>query len=301
MSVGERLSGFLNIDKPAGVTSRRVVDHVVRLVRPAKAGHAGTLDPLATGVLIVAVGQGTRLIQYVQRQDKEYLGTFLLGRVSDTEDVEGHVTLLGDRPPPSLAQLQAAAARLTGEIQQRPPAYSALKVQGRRAYDLARAGESPDLAPRPVMIYELEIVAYEYPELQLRVRCGSGTYVRSLGRDLAEAVESGAVMSALVRTRIGPFMLPDASKPDEVTRENVAARLAPLARAVGDLPVVRLESEALLALSQGRVASWPAGRRFEADSLPADAECAVFDPAGGLAAIARPLPQGLRAVINLAR
>src|SRR5580692_3948023 len=133
-------SGLLNVLKPGGMTSRAVVDRVQRLVRPAKAGHAGTLDPLATGVLVVGIGFGTRLIEYVQRMPKRYRGTFLFGRQSPTEDVEGEIELLVDPPIPSRAAIEQAALLLTGEILQRPPSFSALKVAGQRAYDLARAG-----------------------------------------------------------------------------------------------------------------------------------------------------------------
>src|SRR3972149_1595212 len=125
-----KLSGILNINKPAGLTSRRVVDMVQRLVRPAKVGHAGTLDPLATGVLVVCVGAATRLIEYVQRMPKSYVGTFLLGRQSPTEDVEGHVVELPNPPIPTLEQIHQAASNLTGNIFQRPPAFSALKING---------------------------------------------------------------------------------------------------------------------------------------------------------------------------
>src|SRR5262245_35406014 len=197
--------GLLNIDKPAGLTSRDVVSRVQRLVRPQKVGHAGTLDPLATGVLVVAVGPATRLVEYVQRMPKTYQGTFLLGRTSDTEDVEGEVVELDSPPVPTRAEIDAALPRFIGTIEQRPPAYSALKVAGRRAHKLARRGEAVELAPRPVEIHAIELLRYEYPEMELRIDCGSGTYVRSLGRDVAEAVDTGAVMAALRRLAIGPF------------------------------------------------------------------------------------------------
>ena len=142
------LFGFVIAKKPPGITSRRVVDQVLRLVRPAKVGHAGTLDPLATGVLVIAIGQATRLVEYVHEWPKHYRGTFLLGRTSPTEDVDGQVTLLPNAPQPTLEQVQAAAAELVGESLQRPPAFSALKVDGQRAYKLARAGEAVDLVPR---------------------------------------------------------------------------------------------------------------------------------------------------------
>ena len=202
-----RRSGVVVLNKAAGMTSRAAVDVVKRLVQPARTGHAGTLDPLATGVLVVCVGAATRLIDYVQRAAKRYRGTFLLGRSSPSEDVEGPVTLLADAPRPSLDVIQAAAVRLTGEILQRPPAFSALKIGGRRSYDLARAGQMVEHQPRRVTIHGIEVVDYAYPDLVLDIHCGSGTYVRSLGRDLAESLGTSAVMSGLVRTAIGDFTL----------------------------------------------------------------------------------------------
>ncbi|HOM17612.1 MAG TPA: tRNA pseudouridine(55) synthase TruB, partial [Thermoguttaceae bacterium] len=164
-------AGILNIYKPAGLTSRDVVNQIQRLLRPAKVGHAGTLDPLATGVLVVCVGPATRLIKYVQRMPKEYIGAFLLGRSSPTEDTDGPVTELENPPIPSLDAVETAARKMLGPILQRPPAYSALKVEGRRAYELARQGQHVELPPRPVTIYRLDVLSYNYPELVLRIRC----------------------------------------------------------------------------------------------------------------------------------
>ncbi len=209
--------GLLVLDKPSGVTSRRVVDRVLRFVRPTKVGHAGTLDPLAAGVLLLGLGQATRLVEYVHELPKQYQATFLLGRSSTTEDIDGEITELPDAVPPTREQIEQAADTLRGDIQQRPPAFSALKVAGRRAYELARAGETPELAPRGVRINRLTITRYDYPELCLDVECSSGTYVRSLGRDLAERAGSAAVMSALVRTAIGPFTLAEAADPEAIT------------------------------------------------------------------------------------
>jgi tRNA pseudouridine55 synthase len=238
-----KLFGLLNVNKPSGVTSRRVVDQIERLVKPAKVGHAGTLDPLARGVLVIGVGQATRLVEYVQQMPKQYQATFLLGRSSTTEDIEGDVTLLPDAPPPSLNQLERAAVELTGEIQQRPPAFSALKVAGRRAYTLARAGQSVELAARQIQIHRLQIVCYEYPELRLDVECSSGTYIRSLGRDLAERVGTAAVMSALVRTAIGNFRIETAVDPGKLSGENVREYLLPPVLAVRGLMSERVVSD----------------------------------------------------------
>ena len=213
-----------------------------RLARPAKVGHAGTLDPLATGVLVVCVGSATRLTEYVQRMPKRYVGTFLLGRSSPTEDTDGTVTLLPDPPVPAPAEIEAAAEKLVGRLLQRPPAFSALKVAGRRSYDLARRGDAVELKPRQIEVYALKVTRYEYPELVLEIECSGGTYVRSLGRDLAESLGTAAVMSALVRTTIGPWSVETAADPRTLTAENWQARLDPLRKAVSALPVRELTS-----------------------------------------------------------
>jgi tRNA pseudouridine55 synthase len=219
------LFGLLNLNKPSGITSRKLVDMVQRLDRSVKVGHSGTLDPLASGVVVVGVGHATRLVEYVQEMPKRYRATFLLGRSSDTEDIEGTVTELPDATPPTLEALQRAAARLSGDIEQRPPAFSALKVSGRRAYELARQGETPDLPPRVVRVKRIEILRYEYPELCVDVHCGGGTYIRSLGRDLAELAGSAAVMSSLVRLAVGDFTLENALDPAVLTRYNLGEHL----------------------------------------------------------------------------
>jgi tRNA pseudouridine55 synthase len=285
------LTGIVNLHKPTGLTSRQATDRVKRCVKPAKTGHAGTLDPLASGVLVVCVGAATRLIEYVQAMPKRYTGTFLLGRESDTEDIEGDVRMLDAPPVPSTAELAAAVARLTGEIEQRPPAYSALKIGGRRAYDLARAGQPVELAPRRIMIHSLEVTRYDYPELVLDVRCGSGTYIRSLGRDLAHALGTGAVMSALVRTEIGAFRLEDAVLPDELNAERIAEQMLPPVAALAALPVLHVSDEELARLRRGLPIS-----RSDASG---GGEAAAVDREGRLAAIvASPVEGEWRPVRN---
>jgi tRNA pseudouridine55 synthase len=225
------------------MTSRQAVDVVQRLARPAKAGHAGTLDPLASGVLVVCVGGATRLIEYVQRMPKRYLATFLLGRQSPTEDIEGEVVLLPNAPVPTAEQIAAAAQHFVGRIEQRPPAFSALKIRGRPAYKLARQGQPVELKPRPVEIYRIGITSYQYPELVLEVECGGGTYIRSLGRDLAESLGTAAVMSALVRTAIGSLAIEESVDPRELTGENWLKSLHPPLQAVECLPQVQLSGD----------------------------------------------------------
>ena len=233
--------GLLNLYKPGGMTSRDAVNRIARLTRPAKVGHAGTLDPLADGVLVLCLGRATRLIEYIQRMSKQYRATFQLGCWSETEDTEGEVHPLDDPPRPTLEQIELAVTQFLGRIEQRPPKYSALKVQGRRAHALARSGKQFDLKPRTIEIHELTVVRYEYPELVLNIGCGSGTYVRSLGRDLAEALGTAAAMSALTRTAVGPFDLERAHRLDELDEGNIAAALLPAGLAVTQLPHVVLD------------------------------------------------------------
>lgn len=181
--------GLLNFNKPTGVTSRDAVDRVQRRVpRKTKVGHAGTLDPLAEGVLLICVGRATRLIPYIHLLSKSYHATFQLGCESVTEDTEGELIARPADPQPTLEQIQSVLPSFLGEIMQRPPKFSALKVDGTRAYKLARGGNEVELAPRPIQVNALSVIRYEYPDLVLDIDCGTGTYVRSLGRDIAESL-----------------------------------------------------------------------------------------------------------------
>jgi tRNA pseudouridine55 synthase len=244
--------GLLNVNKPAGITSRDVVNRVQRLVHPHKVGHAGTLDPLATGVLVVAIGPATRLVEYVQRMPKTYRGTFLLGRTSDTEGIEGTVRELADPPRPTTKEIQTAIERLVGTIDQVPPAYSALKLDGERAYDLARRGQAVELESRPVEIYSLALVSHSYPELTLLVQCGSGTYIRSLGRDLARSLGSDAVMLALRREAIGPFAIDTAVDGNSLTVATIQSHLLSPLIAVSQLPRIDVSADEARRLAMGQ-------------------------------------------------
>ncbi len=270
--------GILNLNKPIGWTSRDAVNRVQRLVKPAKAGHAGTLDPLATGVLVVCIGPATRLISHVQEMPKVYQATFLLGRTSDSDDTETEVRKFASPPEPSLEEIQSKLPDFLGEIMQRPPAYSALKVNGQRAYKLARAGQQVLLDARPVEIHELNVTGYQYPELKINIRCGSGTYVRSLGRDLAEALGTAAVMSALTRTAIGEFHSVDGLDADSLTEQLIASHLQSASTVVGHLPRIMLSPDQLIEIRHGRRIAVTA----EFNSVP---EIAAFDEAGNLVAI----------------
>jgi tRNA pseudouridine55 synthase len=289
--------GILNVDKPAGLTSRDAVNRIEGLVRGVKCGHAGTLDPLATGVLVVCVGPATRLIQYVQRMPKHYQAVFQLGRRSVTDDIEGEVELVADAAEPTRAEIEAVLPQFVGEIEQRPPAFSAIKVAGQRAYDLARRGDEFELPVRTITIYRLELLRYEYPELELAIECGSGTYVRSLGRDLAAALGTAAVMSSLVRTAIGDFRVENAVALDAITNSTFAEHLQPPIEALKRLPQLALNDRELAELRHGRPierrgvarspaeAGSPSAARSVAAAASPSAEWAAVDPAGRLAAI----------------
>lgn len=277
----DTLNGLLNLDKPAGLTSRRVVDQIARLVRPAAAGHAGTLDPLATGVLVVCVGRATRLAQYVQRMPKHYRAGFRLGVTSDTDDAEGQLEPVQVDRPPTREQIEALLTQFVGEIKQRPPAYSAVRVEGRRAYQRARRGETVTPKPRRITIYEIKLTLYAYPDLELEIECGSGTYIRAIGRDLGEKLGCGAVMQSLQRTAIGGFRVEEAVEPKHLTRENLPEHLLPPARAVEDLPTVSFDTGNLSRLAHGLSVALPEGMKPNRD------EIAIVDEHGELIAIAR--------------
>ena len=282
-SVSTATSGVVNLHKPPGITSRQAIDCLKRVLKPAKVGHAGTLDPLASGVLVACVGAATRLIAYVQAMPKRYVGTFLLGRISDTEDIEGEVRIIAGARRPSEAELRAAATKFVGQIEQRPPAYSALKVGGRRAYELARAGKPVELTPRPVLIQRIDVVRYDFPELVLDVECGSGTYIRSLGRDLAEAVGTTAVMSALVRTSVGCFRLEDARSADGLALDTLADWLRPPLSVLHQLATVTLTLQEIGRVRHGlAIRDTRASKRTEA--LEGE-EVAAVDDGNNLIAI----------------
>jgi len=270
--------GVLNINKPKGVSSRAVVDKVVRVAgRRVKIGHAGTLDPLATGVLVVCVGAATRLIEYVQRQSKTYQTVVRLGATSDTLDADGAVTERADATDPGLVAIELAVAGQVGTILQQPPDYSALKIDGKRAYDLARAGKDVVLAPRPVTIHSVNILAYEWPRLTLEVSCEGGTYIRSIARDIGEALGCGGLVEILVRTRIGAFTIEDAIDPDTLSAETLKNQMKPAVEAVAQLPVIQISEEQIAEITMGRA--------ITIDIPLPEGEVALLGPSGELVAV----------------
>lgn len=204
------MNGLLVIDKPPGMTSRDVVNLAQRwFPRRTKIGHTGTLDPLATGVLVLCIGTATRLADTIQRLPKTYATRIRLGATSDTDDADGMITE-HVATPPSRDRILTALEEFTGHVQQCPPAFSAIKVNGRRAYDLARQGAAVPLSPRTVRIDAIVIDQYDWPWLDLTITCGKGTYIRSIARDLGAALGTGGLVQTLRRTRVGPFTAADA-------------------------------------------------------------------------------------------
>ena len=271
-------TGVIPVDKPVGVSSRRVVDVVARALGMKAVGHAGTLDPLASGVVVVCAGHATKLVDSLHDLPKHYAATFLLGRSSPSDDLETPVEIEEDPLRPTAAETEAAAALFRGDILQRPCDYSAVHVAGQRAYRLARKGREITLEAKPVRIHRLEITAYEWPRLALEIDCSSGTFVRAIGRDLAESLGTKAVMESLVRTAVGPFVLQSSIALDKITSDTVVAAALPAAAAVAHLPGVTLDDAVLARAVRGGL--------VDLADTGADALAAV-DAAGQLVGILR--------------
>ncbi|QDT06561.1 tRNA pseudouridine synthase B [Rubripirellula lacrimiformis] len=241
------------------MTSRDAVNVVQRRLRglrtddgaKVKVGHAGTLDPLAEGVLVMGVGRAVRLVPYVQQQVKHYRGKFLLGQSSVSGDLEGEVAQHPDLPIPTLDQLQTAATGLIGTITQTPPAHSAIWIDGVRAHERVRAGEDVDMPSRQVQIDTLQILKYQFPEIELDIQCGSGTYIRTLGMDLARAAGSVAVMSHLCRHGVGRFVHTKAVSVQRLAEDDLEPLLLPPIMAVAHMPQIEIDEDESVRLGHG--------------------------------------------------
>jgi tRNA pseudouridine55 synthase len=246
--------GFLNINKPLGLTSHDVVSRVRRLGgKSVKVGHAGTLDPLATGVLIVCLGAATRLSEYVMNSTKRYTARVRLGETTDTYDAEGEVIIRRDAQHVTREAVEAALPAFLGDIQQIPPMYSAIKQGGKKLYDLARKGETVERQPRAVHINSLTIGGWQPPEFDLEVVCSAGTYIRSLAYDLGEVLGVGAHLAGLVRTGSGTFTLENAVALDDLLQDPDWTRYLTLPEiALNDWLSVRLDQKSLDDIMHGR-------------------------------------------------
>jgi tRNA pseudouridine55 synthase len=279
------------VDKPGGMTSHDVVARVRRLAGTRKVGHAGTLDPMATGVLVVGVEKATRLLGYLTLTEKEYDATIRLGQSTSTDDAEGEIAGGATAAGVSAETLAEAVAGLTGQIEQVPPAVSAIKVDGQRAYRLTRSGAAPELKPRPVTVYEFTVTAVrrdgDLLDVDATVRCSSGTYIRALARDLGTALGTGGHLARLRRTRVGGYRIEDAR-----TLEQLAGRfeVLPLAQAAAaafpsrtltEDEARRLAHGGRLTASTARTATSPASAAR--DAVPATA--AAYAPDGTLIAL----------------
>lgn len=283
---GEDPFGLLVVDKPVGPTSHDVVQWVRRGTGVEKVGHTGTLDPRASGVLLLCLGQATRLSEYLLEEPKRYLAWIRFGSATTTYDAEGEVVEETGRSPDRKA-LERALKDFEGSLEQRPPAYSAVKVKGRRAYMLSRRGEAIELEPRQVTVDKLILHKYEPPLLELEVHCSAGTYIRSLAHDLGQKLQTGAHLSELRRTRVGPFGLDSAVKLarlEEAIESSSWRRLViPAAQALPEFPGVKLEGEELNRVRHGRSIERVTGAEGPARAL---------GPEGELVAILHPTQDG---------
>lgn len=267
--------GLLLVDKPAGLTSHDVVAVVRRALGERRIGHAGTLDPFATGLLVLLAGRGTRLIAYVDTEPKVYDATIRFGTETDSDDRTGAV--VREAPAPSREAIDAALARLTGDLHQVPPAYSAKQVAGVRAYAAARRGRPLDLAPARVRVHEWTVRERRANELEVTITCSGGTYVRALARDLGAGADSAAHVEALRRVRSGVFAVTDAASLDAIERGQVSLR--PLRDAVGHLEERPLDDREALRVARGNAVE--AGK-----SGPGATERAALTHGGALVAVA---------------
>jgi tRNA pseudouridine55 synthase len=272
------IDGILPVDKPQGWTSHDVVARVRRVTSQRHVGHAGTLDPLATGLLLVLLGKATRLSSYLMNTDKGYCAEIVLGVATTTDDAEGEILERKRVPHLDLHEITACLARFTGEIDQIPPAYSAVRQGGVRLYKLARKGIDVVPEPRRVCVHRITLESYEPPSLRLAIRCGPGTYIRSLARDIGDVIGAGGYLHALRRISSGGFVVRQSLQPAEMTRQTIEARLEPLDRALLTWPAAVLSD-----LDAERVEK---GQAIELGA-PAPGNVRLYGPSGELVALGR--------------
>jgi tRNA pseudouridine55 synthase len=286
-------TGLLLIDKVSGPTSHDVVATLRRLLGVRRIGHCGTLDPLATGLMILCVGAYTRLNPWLSATDKEYVATLVFGATSNTGDAEGQIEPRSTPPIPSAADIDKVLCQFEGKIEQVPPAFSAIKVGGVRSHKLARAGKQPELKARKVRIDKIELISYAYPSLQIRVRCSKGTYIRSLAMDIGDLLGCGAYLGSLRRTAIGSMSIDNALGLDDIQGHIDAKTLDDQFLdprfALPDLQHVRLSSEGLVRFGHGN----------RIDLTGVAGEYAVYSEEGDLCGIGRCEDEQLQPTIVL--
>lgn len=287
------MDGVLNINKPSGMTSHDVVQAVRRITKEKRVGHTGTLDPMATGVLVLCAGKATRIARYLEAGEKEYEAIMRLGVTTDTLDAEGRVLETRSYSPPDRSQLLQALKQFTGTIMQQPPAFSAVKVKGVASYKLAREGKAEPLKPRQITIFDIELTAYEDPFISLTVKCSKGVYIRTLCADLGETLGTGAHLTGLVRTRSGRFGIDHAVTLDRIADSAAAGTLdrvlIPLDEALADFPAVAVEETNAGKIVHGNRIPWPG----DSTSMPSGL-VRIHGPEGGLLALARTVSGEIR-------
>jgi len=294
------MDGILNVCKPPGMTSHDVVDYVRQVAGVRRVGHTGTLDPMAAGVLVLCLGKGTRLAEYLAPEDKSYLAELTLGATTDTLDIEGKLLSEADASSVTEQQVRAALAGLVGEREQPPPMFSAAKRGGRKLYELARQGQTVERQPRRVRVYEVELLRMEPGErakVLFAVTCSKGTYVRSLCAEVGETLGCGGHLSFLLRTRAGRYHLAGSRTLEELSdREAIGAALEPLAAALGHLPLVELTASQRRILARGQPV-WIS--RPPADTEPADGALARgCTPEGELVCVGQYAREAERGVLR---
>lgn len=293
------MNGVVVIDKPKGLTSHDVVQQARTILGVSRIGHTGTLDPLATGVLVLCVGKATRIARYLEADDKEYRAELRLGVTTDTLDADGRVLAERSYRMPTVGEISSVLDCFLGTISQRPPAYSALKVQGVAAHRLARAGKVPDLPERSVTVHAISLSEYHDPLLRFSVHCSKGTYVRSLAADIGERLGAGAHLTALARTRSGAFTLAQAitlERLADLAREGIAERaMTSLSDALQRLPLATLTSGDLKLVGHGNAIPFarPDGAMCQ------DTRIRMVDVDGRLVAVGKQAPGVLRPEVVL--
>ena len=293
------MNGVLIINKPQGWTSHDVVNKARRILQEKQIGHTGTLDPLATGVLVLCVGKATKIVRYLEADDKEYTAEMQLGSTTDTQDADGKVLETRAYSPPSIGQLQEALNAFQGSIQQRPPAFSALKVNGVPSYRMARKGTLPEHKKRLVTVHAVRLVEYTDPIARFTVHCSKGTYVRTLCADVGERLGMGAHLISLIRTRAGRFRLEQALTLEQVAERAAAGQaeqtLIPLSEAVSGFPALTVDDADVRRIAHGNAVSAPPGFAPEDPRAPVR----LLGHDGRLLAVARAREGSLRPEVVL--
>jgi len=243
--------GFLNINKPKGITSFKALIDLRKVLQTTKIGHIGTLDPLATGVLVVAVGEALKLIEFTNNFDKEYEAEITLGKTSTTYDAEGVIIKTSDKKP-TVKEIKECIEYFKGEILQIPPIFSAVKVKGKRAYELARKGTEVTLEPRKITIKEIKIISFKYPVIKLKINCSKGTYIRSLAHDIGEKLNTGAYLSALKRTKVDNFSIKNSIDLNKLNNKNVNKYIIPVEKILKMFPNITLNDTEYKKLNFGQ-------------------------------------------------